>query len=266
MAVRLCGAPPILTAVECSALADLYDHQDGFRKRVIMAQHNFGVGEYKYLSYPLPEVVDQLRASLYARLAPIATRWEQALGREIEYPETLEDFLRSCHAAGQDRPTPLLLQYEQGATTACTRICTATSGFHCKSPDFSVSLELTSTAESFSWWSSGRGRNPSAIRSTEAGQPGDIHHALSTREGNPRLLSGQRSARSQFDPPRESVHAGDYLPRREVNRSGVPVGLRGTQPRNEKCKPIGRSSAFSSAWNSSRSSSSSRRRRPQRMS
>lgn len=106
--------PPILSADECSTLADLYEHEEIFRKRVIMAQHNFGVGEYKYLRYPLPEIVDELRASLYTYLAPIAARWEQALGREIEYPETLDEFLRSCHAMGQDRPTPLLLRYQQG--------------------------------------------------------------------------------------------------------------------------------------------------------
>jgi uncharacterized protein len=106
--------PTILTTSECFSLACLYDHEDSFRKRVIMAQHNFGLGEYKYFRYPLPDLIGGLRASLYKRLAPIASRWEQVLGREIEYPETLEEFLRSCHAVGQDRPTPLLLRYEPG--------------------------------------------------------------------------------------------------------------------------------------------------------
>jgi hypothetical protein len=106
--------PPVLTAEECAALTGLYDDDGRFRKRVIMAQHAFGVGEYKYLRYPLPETVAELRSSLYERLAPIATRWEHALGREVEYPGRLEEFLERCHQVGQDRPTPLLLRYEQG--------------------------------------------------------------------------------------------------------------------------------------------------------
>ena len=106
--------PSVLTLEECATLANLYDHDDHFRKRVIMAQHNFGQGEYKYLRYPLPDLIAQLRSSLYSGLAPIATRWERALGREIVYPDRLDDFLRQCHQAGQDRPTPLLLEYQSG--------------------------------------------------------------------------------------------------------------------------------------------------------
>ena len=104
----------VLTSDECAALAGLYGQEELFRSRVNMAQHNFGVGEYKYLSYPLPALVAELRSSLYECLAPIATRWEQALGSEMAYPEQLESFLTTCHEAGQDRPTPLLLRYESG--------------------------------------------------------------------------------------------------------------------------------------------------------
>jgi uncharacterized protein len=106
--------PSVLTPDECNALAGLYNDESRFRSRVDMARHNFGVGEYKYLSYPLPDAVDELRTSVYSHLAAVATRWEHALGRAIDYPEHLDEFLAQCHASGQVRPTPLLLRYEEG--------------------------------------------------------------------------------------------------------------------------------------------------------
>jgi hypothetical protein len=79
-----------------------------------MARHGFGRGEYKYFAYPLPETIETLRVSLYPRLAPIANRWNEAMGIAVRYPPELSDFLRRCHEAGQTRPTPLLLQYGEG--------------------------------------------------------------------------------------------------------------------------------------------------------
>ncbi|MDY7228162.1 2OG-Fe(II) oxygenase [Hyalangium rubrum] len=101
----------LLTPAECAALAALYPVEGGFRSRVVMGRHGFGRGEYKYFDYPLPEQVSALRTSLYPRLVPIANRWTTAMGLEVHYPEVHEDFLERCHAAGQLRPTPLLLQY-----------------------------------------------------------------------------------------------------------------------------------------------------------
>jgi uncharacterized protein len=104
----------VLSAKECQALAELY-HEDGlFRSHVVMARHGFGRGEYKYFSYPLPEIVEDLRKSMYARLVPIANRWNTSLGDAACYPEKHADFMRRCHDAGQLRPTPLLLQYGEG--------------------------------------------------------------------------------------------------------------------------------------------------------
>ena len=104
----------LLSADECDALAELYPAEEPFRSRIVMARHGFGRGEYKYFRYPLPEPVASLRTALYPHLAPIATRWNDALGLGVRYPATHEKFLARCHAAGQSRPTPLLLRYGAG--------------------------------------------------------------------------------------------------------------------------------------------------------
>jgi uncharacterized protein len=101
----------LLAPGDCEALIALYEQDDRFRSRVVMARHGFGRGEYKYFDYPLPRVVAGLRSALYARLAPIANRWNESLGREDRYPATHAEYLEGCHAAGQCRPTPLLLRY-----------------------------------------------------------------------------------------------------------------------------------------------------------
>ncbi len=104
---------PLLTPSECGALAAAYNG-DAFRSTVVMARHGFGRGEYKYFAYPLPSAVAALRAGLYARLAPVANRWHEAMGLTVRFPAEHSAFLARCHAAGQTRPTPLLLRYGPG--------------------------------------------------------------------------------------------------------------------------------------------------------
>jgi hypothetical protein len=104
----------LLTADECEAVAGLYPDDRRFRSRVVMAQHGFGRGEYKYFAYPLPDIVADLRATMYPRLAPIANRWSAALQSAVRYPPLHADFIERCHRAGQTRPTALLLRYEAG--------------------------------------------------------------------------------------------------------------------------------------------------------
>jgi hypothetical protein len=106
--------PRILTPTECAALAASYDEDAQFRSRVVMSRHGFGRGEYKYFAYPLPEVVAALRDSLYPRLAAIANGWNSVLAVEARYPDRHQKYLDACHAAGQSKPTPLLLKYAEG--------------------------------------------------------------------------------------------------------------------------------------------------------
>jgi hypothetical protein len=104
----------LMSPAECRELAGLYPDEKQFRSRVVMGRHGFGRGEYKYFSYPLPDLIAGLRPALYANLCGVANRWNEAMGIDIRYPQDHDAFLKRCHEAGQVRPTPLLLQYETG--------------------------------------------------------------------------------------------------------------------------------------------------------
>ena len=104
----------LVTPAECGALIDLYGDAVRFRSTVDMLHHRFGRGEYRYFAHPLPPLVAALRAGLYPHFAPLANRWSAALGGAAGYPPTLAGYLALCHAAGQRRPTPLLLHYRAG--------------------------------------------------------------------------------------------------------------------------------------------------------
>jgi hypothetical protein len=106
--------PGLLGAEECRDLVALYDERERFRSRVVMARHGFGQGEYQYLAYPLPPVVQALREKLYPVVAPVANSWHEQLGLSAAFPDTLDRYLARCHAAGQTRPTPLILKYGAG--------------------------------------------------------------------------------------------------------------------------------------------------------
>ncbi len=105
---------PLLTQGERSALVGSYDDAALFRSTVVMARHGFGQGEYRYFAYPLPPMVQQLRQGLYERLVPLANRWREALGQSDPFPARFEDYILRCRAAGQTRPTPLILRYGPG--------------------------------------------------------------------------------------------------------------------------------------------------------
>jgi hypothetical protein len=106
--------PGMLTADECVALAAQYAQPQLYRSRVVMSQHGFGSGEYQYFRYPLPSMISALRQSLYGPLAAIANHWHEVMELEARFPPDHAEFLARCHAAGQTRPTPLMLQYGPG--------------------------------------------------------------------------------------------------------------------------------------------------------
>jgi hypothetical protein len=113
--------PPLLTPAECAELAALYDVDGRFRATIDMARHRFGSGSYRYFAAPLPEPVEGLRQALFPRLLPIARDWYAKLGRDAEWPDSLDEWLEVCHRAGQTRSTPLLLRYGPGDWNALHR-------------------------------------------------------------------------------------------------------------------------------------------------
>jgi len=117
-----CGLTgPLLTADEAAQIAALYDDGSRFRSTINMARHRFGEGEYRYFAEPFPEAVTELKRLLYPRLLPIARDWWSRLGRETPWPDSLEEWLAMCHAAGQVKSTPILLKYRTGDWNALHR-------------------------------------------------------------------------------------------------------------------------------------------------
>jgi uncharacterized protein len=113
--------PELLTPAEAEQIRGLYDHAARFRSTVSMARHRFGEGEYRYFRTPYPEPVERLKQTLYPRLLPIARDWSAKLGRPAPWPDTLDEWLAMCHAAGQDKPTAILLRYRAGDWNALHR-------------------------------------------------------------------------------------------------------------------------------------------------
>ena len=112
---------PVLTPDECREIAALYDDAGRFRSTIDMARFRFGSGQYRYFDHPLPDVVATLRAAFYPHLLPIAREWADRLGRPAPWPDSLEEWLDTCHAAGQRKPTPILLRYGEGHWNALHR-------------------------------------------------------------------------------------------------------------------------------------------------
>lgn len=111
----------VLTPAECGRLVEGYADDARFRSTVDMARHRYGLGEYRYFAYPLPEVVERLRREWYPLLLPIARDWAGRLRWESPWPDSLDDWLEMCHRAGQTRPTPLMLSYREGDWNALHR-------------------------------------------------------------------------------------------------------------------------------------------------
>jgi uncharacterized protein len=106
--------PDLLSAAECREIVALYADERAFRRRIVMQRHAYGSGEYQYFRYPLPPPIGALRRGVYPHLVPLANRWCERLRQAQRFPPALDAYLALCHAAGQTRPTPLVLKYEAG--------------------------------------------------------------------------------------------------------------------------------------------------------
>ncbi len=112
---------PVLDVEECHALAELYGDEHRFRSTIDMARHRFGEGQYRYFAHPLPELVSRLRAAFWRHLLPIARAWTERRNDAAPWPDDFDEWLDACHAAGQTRPTPLMLRYGPGDWNALHR-------------------------------------------------------------------------------------------------------------------------------------------------
>jgi len=112
---------PLLTPKSAAGIAELYTDDQRFRSTIDMARYRFGEGQYRYFKEPFPEAVAELRQALYPKLLPVARTWWARLGRQAPWPDTLHEWLQMCHAAGQSKPTPILLKYREGDWNALHR-------------------------------------------------------------------------------------------------------------------------------------------------
>lgn len=112
---------PLLTAAECAAVAAMWEDDQRFRSTIDMERYRFGRGAYRYFDNPLPPKIAALRAQFYRELLPLAREWAERLGDPAPWPDDFEDWLAACHAAGQRKPTPILLRYTEGDWNALHR-------------------------------------------------------------------------------------------------------------------------------------------------
>ncbi|MFE9324860.1 2OG-Fe(II) oxygenase [Nocardia sp. NPDC052278] len=112
---------PLLSPDECAEFATMWDDLGRFRSTIDMARYRFGQGTYRYFADPLPAPIMRLRRAFYRKLLPIARTWAERLGDPTPWPDDFDDWLDACHAAGQTKPTPILLRYNEGDWNALHR-------------------------------------------------------------------------------------------------------------------------------------------------
>ena len=100
-----------LPAQYCEEFIREYDNSDLYRKTIMMERHSFGLGEYKYFKYPLPDLIQTIRTEIYPKLAPVANTWMKELNIERQFPDNFDELQRLCRANNQTKPTVLILKY-----------------------------------------------------------------------------------------------------------------------------------------------------------
>jgi hypothetical protein len=98
----------------CEELIGEYDNSDLYRKTITMERHRFGLGEYKYFKYPLPDLIQTVRRAIYPKLSPVANTWMKVLNIKRQFPDKFDEFQRLCHDNNQTKPTVLILKYGKG--------------------------------------------------------------------------------------------------------------------------------------------------------
>jgi hypothetical protein len=106
--------PNFLTTGQCEELKENYDSPNRYRKTVVMERYRFGLGEYKYFNYPLPDLIQTIRENVYPKLAPVANAWMNMLNIDKHFPETFKELQALCHANNQLKATVLILKYGKG--------------------------------------------------------------------------------------------------------------------------------------------------------
>ena len=209
----------LLTPDECRGIAGLYPDERHFRSHIHMARHGFGKGEYRYFRYPLPDLLAGLRTALYGHLVGVANDWNERMGVVARYPARHADFLQQCHAEGQTRPTPLLLQYAPGDFNCLHQDLYGELAFPLQvaillgaGPRFHrrrVCADGTAAPHA----------EPGRGGAAAPGRCGCVRRAQPARQGNEGQLSRQSAARGQPCAKRNAPHGRHHLPRREITPS-----------------------------------------------
>ena len=210
--------PRLLTPTEAAGIARLYDDVSRFRATIDMARHRFGEGQYRYFDRPFPEAIEALRQALYPRLLPIARDWYAKLGRDAEWPDTLDEWLDMCHRAGQTRPTPILLRYGAGDWNALHRDLYGDKVFPLQ---VVINLNDPGVDHTGGEFLLVEQRPRAQSRGTVHPHPPRprprLHHPRPPRPLNPRLVRLPRPPRRLHHPHRPPPHPRPRLPRREVD-------------------------------------------------
>ena len=208
--------PGLLDAATAEELVAGFDDDHRYRSTIDMARHGYGVGTYRYFAYPLPPTVAALREQLYRQLVPIADEWAERLGTGERYPDELPEFLARCAAAGQERPTPLILRYRPGHYNCLHQDRYGEVAF-----PLQVAILLTPPRR-VRRWRAGAGRAaaagavPRPRGVAPAGRRGGLPEPGPPGARHPRPVPGARPPWRRHPPARWAARARRDLPRRRL--------------------------------------------------